>query len=170
MCIDDQFAVDRDRSNRRRAGQAAVHRRALACVGGLSLAMLLVTAAGCRSDDSAARDQPDALDGSFEPGEFAQLPKPNSATALDDPVAEGQSFTQSFHVTDMTPDQVVGFYEPILAADGWQLSVPPQQTGTEDRQAQWTRGDETLQVAASVDSENGDDPEGAQLDLTLTTG
>lgn len=139
----------------------------VAVVAGLAV---VGAACGAHETNGFADDQPTSS-GLFEPGELNDIPLPGATAAFTVRRQAGDTVTQSFKVTGLTPADVIGFYQERLPTLGWQAVAAPAEDGADLWRDEWARDDRLLQVTAEPDVDDGKgDGRGAatsQLDLVL---
>ena len=124
----------------------------------------------------------DANDGLADPGavgvtsvepvrddlsDLSDVPPPENASPFGPATSDGSTTNQSFQVTGSTPEAAIEQYAAIAEDQGWDVTSPPESTGTTDWSATFDKDGSTLLVTTSPAEPDSPDTE---LSLELTTG
>lgn len=146
-------------------------RRRLLVFAAPLLALGLV--AGACGDDEPGDAVPSPEATTFTEGEFEDIPLPPRADPIAD-VTESDDgvLTGSWEVRGSTPEQVLGFYETELQANGWTVNSGPLEQAQGVWRGDWTREGQLVEVVADRVTGLNEDPEDGseqptQLNLLL---
>lgn len=109
------------------------------------VALVLLAACGGGGGHPQAQPAPDVT--VFRGGSFDQLPRYPRSDELNKAGETNGVVTQSFSVSNTTPEQVLTFYHDHLV--GWSAVSPVEATGADSYRGTWVKGDKELRVTAA---------------------
>jgi hypothetical protein len=144
------------------------HRSAVvAAVALLALAACGDDSPGATADGGAAREDASPTPGGsvFTAAEFDDIPSPRGATEAGGQTERDGVVTQSFTVTETSPEQIMDVFVTTLAERGWDNVESVRSTGTDSYAAAWVQGDDRLEISALL--AQGIEDERTQFSLVL---
>jgi hypothetical protein len=125
---------------------------AVAAVAALSLAACGDDSPGPTADVDGGGEQEDAQPTpggtAFTDAEFDEIPIPRGATEAGEQTERDGVVTQSYTVTETSPEQIMDEFVTTLAERGWENVESVRSTGTDSFAAAWVQGDDRLEISA----------------------
>jgi hypothetical protein len=125
---------------------------AVATVALLPLASCGDDSPGATADVDGGGEQDDAQPTpggtAFTDAEFDDIPIPRGATEAGAKTERDGVVTQSFTVTETSPEQLMEVFATTLPERGWENVEPVRSTGTDSYAAAWVQGDDRLEISA----------------------
>lgn len=115
------------------------------CAAAAVFAAVVLGACGSSSSPPRAQPAPDVT--VFRTGGFDQLPRYPRTQEVSQQTSKSGVVSQSFSVSNTTPEQVLQFYSDHLV--GWQVTEPVHAVGTDVYRGAWVKGDRELLVTSS---------------------
>lgn len=136
------------------------------------LAVLLVIAPACGSDDIGKTAQPTPDASTFVRGSFDELPRYPRSDPLGPVSRKRETIARSYRARAATPEQVLDYFNRELEGAGWAAVEGPRAIGKTTWRGRWRRGDEVVVVSATNAPTLGDDARGddvfSQYSVSLT--
>jgi hypothetical protein len=107
---------------------------------------------GATADVDGGGEQEDAQPSpggtAFTDAEFDDIPIPRGATEAGGQTERDGVVTQSFTVTETSPEQIMDVFVTTLAERGWDNVESVRSTGTDSYAAAWVQGDDRIEISA----------------------
>lgn len=136
--------------------------------------MMAVVLVGCGDDEEGAPEdepQPAPEVTEFSQGLFDEIPLPPGSHEIGPREETDGTVTATWTTTDVTPEQVMEFYERELPPLGWDLLEDAREIGNGIWQSDWARENRRLEVVASFAEEAAQaapgEAKGSQMQFSL---